>query len=75
VGFEFSRASGGLREHVSYVAEFLEPAIAKMAGLGFDEVMLHRGLAHLRSLAERPDGSMSQIVYRAHAEKPMTPRP
>jgi hypothetical protein len=68
VGFHFFAGGGsGLRAHIEYVADFLEPGLEKMAALGFELERLKRGLAHFRSVPDRPDGSMSQIVYRAHA--------
>ncbi len=71
VGFHFFQGGGdGLRRHAAYVAEFLEPGIGKMAQRGFDEESLRRGLAHLRSIPEHPEGAMTQSVYRAHAVKP-----
>jgi ubiquinone/menaquinone biosynthesis C-methylase UbiE len=70
VGFHFFADGGdGLRGHVEYVAEFLEPGLTKLAELGFDPDRLQQGLAWLRSVPGRPDGCMSQIVYRAHAVK------
>jgi ubiquinone/menaquinone biosynthesis C-methylase UbiE len=68
VGFHFfSDGTERLRNHVNYVLEFLAPGVAQMASLGFDEVRLRKGLAHLRSIPDLTDGSMTQIIYRTHA--------
>lgn len=70
VGFHFFAGNGnGLRRHVDYVVEFLEPAMPRMANLGYESRRLEAGLAHLRSVPDQREGSMTQIVYRAHAEK------
>jgi ubiquinone/menaquinone biosynthesis C-methylase UbiE len=74
VGFHFFAGGGdGLRKHVEYVVEFLEPGLPKLASLGFDLGRLQRGLAHLRSIPTHPGGSMSQIVYRAHGTRGSPP--
>jgi ubiquinone/menaquinone biosynthesis C-methylase UbiE len=71
VGFHFFHDGGdSLRADVEYLLEFLEPGVPNMAALGVDEVRLRRGLEHLRSIPERHDGSLTHIVYRAHAVKP-----
>ena len=69
VGFHFFQGSGGLREHVEYMAEFLKPGIATMARLGFDEARLCRGIDALRRVADHPNGSVTQIIYRAFGVK------
>jgi SAM-dependent methyltransferase len=71
VGFHFFRGDDatGLRAHAAYVADFLEPAIETMAGEGADPHRLRRGVAVLRSIADRAGSAMTQIVYRAHAVK------
>ena len=59
--------SAALRAHVEYFIEFLEPGVAMMVReLGLDEAPLRRGLEHLRSLPDRADASLTQVVYRAH---------
>lgn len=70
VGFHFFAGDGtdGLRGHAEYSVGFLEPAVPEMVrSLGADEAALRRGLDHLRALPDLPGGSMTQIVYRAHA--------
>lgn len=64
------QADHGLERYVDYWLGFLEPGVARMAAIGFDEERLRRGLAHLRSLPDRPDGALTQVVYRAHARRP-----
>jgi ubiquinone/menaquinone biosynthesis C-methylase UbiE len=73
VGFHFfsGHDPAALRGHADYVAEFLEPGIDKLAARGYDADRLRRALAHLRSLAARRDAAMTQIVYRAHARRPI----
>lgn len=68
-GFHFFQGGGGLRQHVEYVMEFLKPGIPKMASLGFDELRLMRGVEYLGSVPELPGGSITTVVYRAHASK------
>lgn len=70
VGFHFFHGMNGLREHVQYVLGFLEPAVEKMARLGFDKTRVQRGLDHLRRVPDQPDGSMTEIIYRAHGVNP-----
>jgi ubiquinone/menaquinone biosynthesis C-methylase UbiE len=67
VGFHFfaGETSGALRRHAEYVADFLAPGIPQLAELGYDRAALVRGIAHLRRVPSLPDGSMTQIVYRA----------
>jgi len=60
----------GLAEHVDYIAQLLDPAVARLAAGGFDRTRRERGVAHLRALPTMPGGSMTQIVYRAHGVKP-----
>lgn len=62
-----------LRRHAHYMADFLDPAVPALATLGFDEATLRRGIAHLRRLHTLPDGSLSQITYKAIATN--TPPP
>jgi ubiquinone/menaquinone biosynthesis C-methylase UbiE len=59
-----------LERYVDYWLGFLEPGLLRMAAIGFDEERLRRGLAHLRSLPTRTDGSVTQVIYRAHARRP-----
>ena len=73
IGFHFCRGSdpSGLREHVRYVIGFLEPGLGELVtALGCDRTRLEAGIEHLRSVPEYADGSMTQIVYRAHANAP-----
>jgi ubiquinone/menaquinone biosynthesis C-methylase UbiE len=77
VGFHFFFGcdAAPLREHVDYLAAFIEPGIPTMADrLGRDEMRLRRGLAHLRTLPEHSGSSITTIVYRAYARKPARQR-
>jgi len=56
-----------LQAHTSYTADYLEPAIPEFVRLGFDSERLQRGVKHLRTLHTSPDGSFTQMVYRARA--------
>ncbi len=69
VGFHYFQGGPGLKDHVNYVADFLEPGVGTMAELGFDESRLGRGIDYLRQLPDIPGGSMTQIVFRAHGTK------
>lgn len=73
VGFHWFRGDDpeGLRAHAEYFCGFLEPAVPVMArALGRDEARLRRGVAHLRRLADLPQGAITQIVYRAQGVRP-----
>jgi ubiquinone/menaquinone biosynthesis C-methylase UbiE len=74
MGFHFFRAgpeqTALLRDHAEYLAGFLEPAIPPLSRLGYDAQKLARGVAHLRSLPERDEASLTNIVYRGSARKP-----
>jgi len=73
VGFHFFAGEGDgapdLARHVEYVADFIAPGIERMAGLGFDAARLARGIEHLRRVPAAPDGSITTVVYRAHARR------
>jgi ubiquinone/menaquinone biosynthesis C-methylase UbiE len=69
VGFHFFHGGEGLRQHVDYLLEFLKPSLPKMASLGFDLTRLQKGAEYLDSVPNRPGGSMTTIVYRAHGAK------
>jgi len=73
VPFHHFAADGtdGLRAFTAYIAGFLEPAIPEFAKAEFDERALRRGLAHLRSLPDLPDGALTAVVYRATARSPV----
>lgn len=59
-----------LREQVDYISGFLEPMIPRLtAELGRDETRLRAGLSHYRSIPDRDEGAVTQIVYRAVAQK------
>lgn len=58
-----------LRQHVEYCLGFLEPMIPQMVQLNLDEQRLLKGLAHLKAILNHPEGAMTTIVYRAHAQK------
>jgi ubiquinone/menaquinone biosynthesis C-methylase UbiE len=69
VGFHFFQGARGFREHVDYILEFLEPGLAKMVPLGFNEMRLRSGIEYLRSIPDRENGSMTTIVYRAQGTR------
>ncbi|MEM7234449.1 MAG: class I SAM-dependent methyltransferase [Planctomycetota bacterium] len=61
---------GQLRAFTDYIADFLVAAIPTLASaLELEEARLREGADHLLSLADRDDGALSQIVYRARAFK------
>ena len=47
----------------------MDTGIPALTQLGFDAPRLRRGLAALRRAADHPAGSLTTIVYRAHAVK------
>lgn len=53
-----------LRRHARYTADYLEPAIPDLVGLGYDETRLRAGLDHLLGLHRHPHGAFTQTVYR-----------
>lgn len=70
VGFHFFAGDGSdeLRRYTEYTVAHLELGVPAMVrALGVDEEPLRRGLELLRRLPDDPRGSMTQIVYRAHA--------
>jgi hypothetical protein len=68
MGFHFFRGdaieTARLRDHCAYIAGFLEPALADLARQGHDAASLRRGVTHLRSLADLPGSSFTNVVYR-----------
>jgi ubiquinone/menaquinone biosynthesis C-methylase UbiE len=75
MGFHFSNAAdaGALRAHAEYIAGFLDPAVPPLAAQGADEAALRRGVEHLRRVVpSHPEGSFTNIVYRARGISPGT---
>ncbi len=55
-----------LRRLADYLLGFLEPMVPRMVDeLGLDAERLHAGVARLRALPTLPEGSLTQIVFRA----------
>jgi SAM-dependent methyltransferase len=72
VGFHhFAGAEGtGLRDFVAYLLGFLEPMVPRAAAeLGLDPARLGAGLDFLASLPDRPQASLTQLVFRATAAR------
>jgi SAM-dependent methyltransferase len=65
-----SNDAAALHAHTEYIAGFLAPAIPGLEALGHDRDALVRGIAHLRSLWQHPEGSTITIVYRVRAIRP-----
>lgn len=73
MGFHFNNTTDAdaLRAHADYIAGFLDPAIPPLAAQGADEASLRRGVDHLRRVVpSHPEGSFTNIVYRARATVP-----
>lgn len=70
-GFHFfNDGTDALQRHVEYIASWAAPMIDRIVEtLGRDRNKLDAGIDHLLGLAEREDGSYTQLVYRASAAK------
>jgi SAM-dependent methyltransferase len=71
-GFHYFTGQPGdpLRDFVDYLLGFLEPMVPLMAAeLGLDRARLGEGIAFMRALPERPEASITQIVFRATARR------
>jgi ubiquinone/menaquinone biosynthesis C-methylase UbiE len=61
---------GGLRAFADYLLGFLEPMVPRLASeLGLDEARLQAGCRFMGSLPDRPQASLTQIVFRASAAR------
>jgi ubiquinone/menaquinone biosynthesis C-methylase UbiE len=73
MGFHVSNAqdASALRRHADYIVGFLGPAVPSLAGLGFDESALRRGVEHLRdTVPAHAEGMITHGLYRVRAYRP-----
>ena len=70
MGFHYFTGQPELRSTTDYMLGFMEPMIPQMVAAGFDESRLLRGVRHIRGLADLPEASFTQIVFRGSGVSP-----